>query len=50
MASRSDALRTVPGSGETTTFEQRLFRLGMTITRVGFGLVFLTNGIAKVGD
>ena len=50
MASRSDALRAVPDTGQSTTFEQRLFRLGMTITRVGFGLVFLTNGIAKVGD
>ncbi len=25
-----------------------LFKLGMTITRVGFGLVFLTNGLAKL--
>lgn len=26
----------------------RMFRLGLTIIRVGFGLVFLTNGVAKL--
>ena len=32
------------------TAQDRLFHLGMTIVRVGFGLVFLTNGIAKLGS
>jgi uncharacterized membrane protein YphA (DoxX/SURF4 family) len=31
-------------------WHRTLFKLGLTIIRVGFGLVFLTNGIAKLGD
>jgi uncharacterized membrane protein YphA (DoxX/SURF4 family) len=31
-----------------SAWQDTLFALGMTITRVGFGLVFLTNGIAKL--
>jgi uncharacterized membrane protein YphA (DoxX/SURF4 family) len=50
MATRADPHRTggdpvqVVGAGWHWT----LFLLGMTIVRVGFGLVYLTNGLAKL--
>jgi uncharacterized membrane protein YphA (DoxX/SURF4 family) len=33
-----------------SAWQDTLFALGMTIIRVGFGLVFLTNGFAKLGS
>lgn len=47
MASTADMIRPAlnPDGG---TRQTRLFYLGMFILRVGFGLVFLTNGLAKV--
>jgi uncharacterized membrane protein YphA (DoxX/SURF4 family) len=50
MTTRGGAIRPLPTPGAGSTLTRRLFYLGMTITRVGFGLVFLTNGIAKLGD
>lgn len=35
-----------PAAGQQAT----LFKLGIAILRVGYGLVFLTNGVAKLGD
>jgi uncharacterized membrane protein YphA (DoxX/SURF4 family) len=49
MASRSEAMRPALSGTGNSAWQQRLFFLGMTIIRVGFGLVFLTNGFAKLG-
>lgn len=43
---RSDIPR--PALTGTAVWQEKLFYLGMTIIRVGFGLVFLTNGFAKL--
>lgn len=45
---RSDMVR--PALGAASGWQAWRFSLGMTIIRVGFGLVFLTNGFAKLGD
>jgi uncharacterized membrane protein YphA (DoxX/SURF4 family) len=37
----------VSGRGDAG-YNERLFYMGMALLRIGFGLVFLTNGIAKV--
>lgn len=48
MASRPDAVEPALGRSGGLTLQGRLFSLGMAVLRVGFGLVFLTNGIAKL--
>lgn len=49
MATDADMTRQSTAGGRFgSAAERRMFALGMTIIRVGFGLVFLTNGIAKL--
>lgn len=48
MASQHDAVRPALNPSANPAWQERLFYLGMTVIRAGFGLVFLTNGIAKL--
>lgn len=48
MAAQTATLRPALPEGMSPGLRERLFYLGLTIIRVGFGLVFLTNGIAKL--
>ena len=50
MATRARGAGPALAGGGSRAVHDRLFALGMTIVRVGFGLVFLTNGFAKLGD
>lgn len=45
-ANTTDAIDAPAGAG----WQRTLFKLGLAGLRVGYGLVFLTNGIAKLGD
>lgn len=44
----SHAGRPAPLAGVSTGFQDRLLVLGIALLRIGYGLVFLTNGIAKL--
>jgi uncharacterized membrane protein YphA (DoxX/SURF4 family) len=48
MAATTEPMQPTLGSGGSGPMQGRLFTLGVFILRVGFGLVFLTNGLAKV--
>lgn len=48
MTVRTNSIHPAMEPATNPDFQMRLFYLGMTILRVGFGLVFLTNGIAKL--
>lgn len=48
MPSARSTLSPALGGSASSSREAVLFKLGMSVIRVGFGLVFLTNGIAKL--